>query len=527
MESFVSHNPIETMDRYRTALAALFGAADNVFLGQWTDDSIWHYTDFLLGNFIEYRMDRANTNIEDAYPATVVQLLDLTLLQQITTALDSIGEQFANPQSGALDTASSLGVPGNMEEMLQELGVDATGIESFLVDYRALPVASQQSVFRDIQALADTIDDIAPMYDMVAGALLITHSDRQYASFEQFEIGMKQTEQTEWVAVARYLGQALFATDVYAEQWALKFLSSVTLDKAMWDVLTSRFLFVASIFLVFKNFDAHDVEVQHLIINRYGWFALTMGVPVESIITYRLAREPLIDFYILASGGLAEQFATSTSPISIDAKTPIGVSEFLKRFSMTAKEKEFDGYTQLSFVDSMIQEYGFPSGLKTHLLKLITISFHLRECDLVDWHGILAIEGIKGDGLFDWKSALKQDITEEVADQIREYLSLMHRPAFEKMRILNAAQSLPWQEAAYVHRLLAISEIYEAVSPPEYGTLVFFDETDGAWRLNRFLPELAMYLEGKHQYHPYRFEIFGKEASKTSSAQAVSADSTP
>ena len=272
--------------------------------------------------------------------------------------------------------------------------------------------------------------------------------------------------------------------------WALRILSGPAFTPQMVTDERHAFLFKICINLVFSKYKNLFPNQQELLLKTHGWWAIAFGVPLEDMVETQLMLEPEILAYIARSGKLAETLLTSEATIAPGGQ-PMAVKDLLTGFLAAAGENDRAESAQQAYVVSIIRSHQWPESAAEATLRFIQFYIHLRECDLADFNGRLSEIGRKP--RFDWKQFLTEDLTDQKLEDAREYLSLVRRPAMNKIRIVAALNSVPWTEEPFFTKALALSNVYEEVFGPKFGPLVYFDGQTGGWTTNLDFPPLDMH----------------------------------
>ena len=141
------------------------------------------------------------------------------------------------------------------------------------------------------------------------------------------------------------------------------------------------------------------------------------------------------------------------------------------------------------YINQAIAEHKWPLGLKPLLQKLLYLYIHLRDCDFVDYRGILTEEQILSDK-YDWKKIVRQDISDKDTEELREHFKLFDRPALTKAKLITAFESVPWEDEPFLSRVARLSDLYSEVFPSfDYGPIIYFDEREGKVKFNKKLPD--------------------------------------
>lgn len=351
----------------------------------------------------------------------------------------------------------------------------------------------------DLQKLiSDTSSEFSKFafnFQILAAAWLYHQPEIIFANQEKFNLIFDKLDKTqeEKNSLVRYLSQSLHQNDFVAADWALEYLNKATFLEINYE-LFNQVAHITALFLVFKNFSHFSLDDQEIIIKYYLLDAIKLEMPVEEILGRRLGEASELNTYIVYSGRFATALETSSSLLlpSESASIQELIKNYLEFYQTESKPEQ----APEKFLTTWIRNNSNFKNATLVLKRLLEIYTNLRECNLIDYAGMLSDEGEKPK--FDWNGILNsntEELTLEEQTRIKDYLALIDRPIRMKIEMILAFSKVNWQDQKLLPKVLALSDLYEEVYGVKYGQLVFFDENDSVWKLNKNLPSFEAVIK--------------------------------
>lgn len=426
------------------------GLVDKVLASEWQVGSVWDCLDTMREAWKFFNPAKADSDIIEAYQAAMLDQIDYSKWRILRDKLSSM--------------QSSIG-----EEKKLQLIEETDLYHGFADDFK--PIAAALAYYH-------------PQGHRIVSVKSLDESIRL---LEQSDLE-KTKEREVWEGIMRFVGQSFFSFDTHVREWVLSFLSSAPLDKQIFeDKRVTSFLSIC-FYIAARDFKDLTEEDKFAVLNILGWWLISTGVPLRVLLEEDLANQPNILYYEFYSGQYARLILESDAVIFYGDRKNITVREFFQSYFIYAGENDLDGLKQVNYVNEKIKIEGWPIQIKNRLLELLNVYLHLREMDLVDYRAILSDGGIIPPQ-YDWKKVLQTDLTEEDQKAIKRHFSLLMMPTKLKMELIVAFQSVSWKEEPYLSRVLVLGDLYQDVYNPPYSPLVYFDEADGDWKINKELPD--------------------------------------
>ena len=447
---YIFYNSQEKWIEREKLLNETLGLVDKVFASEWQVGSVWDCLDTMREAARFFHPEKADADIIEAYQAAMLDQIDYSQWQVLKDKLYS--------------TQSSIGEEKNLQ-LIEETDL----YQNFAYGFK--PIAAASAYYHPLG------HQIVSVESLDESVHLLERDDLE-----------KIQEKDVWEGIMRFVGQSFFSFDTHVREWVLSFLFSAPLDKqAFEDKRVASFLLVC-FYIAARDFKDLTEEDKFAVLNILSWWLISTGVPLKGLLEDDLAGQPNVLYYEFYSGQYAKLILESNTVIFYGAEKAVTVHEFLQGYFLYAGENDLDGLKQMNYVNEKIKAEGWPAQIKNRLLELLNVYLHLREMDLVDYRAILSDSGVIPPR-YDWKKVLQTDLTEEDQKAIKRHFSLLMMPTKLKMELIVAFQSLSWKEEPYLSRILILSDLYQDVYNPPYSPLVYFDETDDDWKINKELPD--------------------------------------
>lgn len=467
-------------------------AAESIFNGAWSSASVWEWSSMMLADYERYGQPQIDEK-EKVFFGAVSEQLDFSGLEKLSVALGNIAGRLS---VGTPIVGNNAGSNNGIDHLLQSLDITEDGCEHF----KNLCAASQNyginAIMEDLKILVGLYQITKPVFSLTASLLLhyippdviadLDDFDREFYYVSALkEVGKKIEVFPKFF---RFLGQSFFSGDLDTREWVVIFLSDFDVDKTTLDRIVDKLLFIALLHISFYDIGDIIQTDMRLFVGRYLWWGMQFGVPVEKRLEELLAARPHLNDYLLYSIDLSDNLLNSKAILSFSAgSVRATVGEFINEMALTAGDKVLAGYAQVDFVDDYMRRNKLPAQLRDHLLKLLHIYVHLRECDFIDYRGFLSGENLKE--RMNWSALLNHNLDEAHIEEIKRYLNLIQTPARMKIELLAAFRRLNWREEPYLSRVLILNDIFEQVYGHDFSPLVYFDAETMEWKLDISFPE--------------------------------------
>lgn len=471
------------LERVSGSLAQFLEFGEFLFERKWRPDSAWELSELFLNEINEQRKNSGALE-EKEYWENVFNFFDADLLEQLIALLNEISglakKNNASKQSASFEETANYA---------KKLEVNPETINSFFAAFSE-NVEEQKKLKERLDLLVDLYNDYKFNIFTVVPALSCGFFELNCASFAQFKKLSEKLKDSgeeinhfELAKVFRFLGQAFFSNDAETKQWATDFLLNAQLKE-------ESLLTVVLLHLSFLDFSDYQLDIQAGLIKRFFLQSARFAILNEKIFKQTLANALFLPEYILRSTSIADALLDNGELLRFNdkAKSDITVGSFLKNYLSKAGEKDLEKSTRDKYVSYWIESNKWPVEFKECLQDLISLYLHLRECDLIDYRGILSDAGAIPQK--DWSAFLQHDLSETELKEVEEYMWLLRRPTRLWMELIVAFQKMQWDKEPYLQRILMINEIYERVCGPRFMTLVYFDEAKNKWELNRNIPNV-------------------------------------
>lgn len=460
--------------------------AEGLFGGAWKGESVWLWFGYLQEEMSRFDFFQPVFEKRDAF---FIAMLEQINWEAISILRDKINEIVVAIESGQ---RGIIGQPTNIETwktLGARLDLNPQGIELMSAKIFNRSDIVQLTISKQLETVAGLYESFKLQFRLIDAALLYYSPPGGPARLSDIE---KEPDVpiVDWAPILRILGQAIHSHDGEALAWAGKFLyvNANQIDKNIFEYEADHLLFIMLLHLSLGNFSEMNEWRQARAVEWYLWEALCFGVLVEKELQEYLAGRPLLTDYIINSGSFSEllRYSAQLIYVGVDQTT---VGGFIKGFLSFTKGDGRDVVEHDLYINQAIAEHKWPTGLKPLLQKLLYLYIHLRDCDFVDYRGILTEEQILSDK-YDWKKIVRQDIGDKDIEEFREHFKLLDRPAFTKAKLITAFESVPWENEPYLSRVMRLSELYSEVFPSfDYSPIVYFDEQEGKIRFDKKLPD--------------------------------------
>lgn len=460
--------------------------AEGFFGGAWKSESVWQWLADLQEEMAVFDFSQPVFEKRDAFFIAMLEKINWETVGVLRDKINETVDAIENGQRGII------GQPTNIESwkaLGARLELNKQGIELMSAKVFSRSDVAQLTINKQLEIVAKLYESFKLQFRLIAAALL-------YYSTSVGSVQLAEIEKNpdvpivDWAPVLRILGQAVHNHDGEALTWAGKFLyvNAAQINKDVFEYEADHLLFIVLLHLSLGNFNELNEWRQARAMEWYLWEALCFGVLIEKELREYLAGRPLLTDYIINSGGFSELLRYSAQLIHVDVdQTTVG--GFIKGFLSFTKGDGRDVAEHNLFINEAIAEHKWPADLKYLLQKLLYLYIHLRDCDFVDYRGILTEEQILSDK-YDWKKIVRQDISDKDMEEFREHFKLLDRPALTKAKLITAFESVPWENEPYLSRIMLLSELYSEVFPSfDYSPIVYFDEQEGKIKFDKKLPD--------------------------------------
>ena len=457
------------------------------------ENSLWEKCDALIIDAKEIKNGEALHDRAEEFFWSVTALIDSDSLFQLRGAIARLVNLFNNPPTGRQRNENQNSV--DFDEACERLEITEFSKNFFRERVELLGDEEKNKVKQDLGSLVSIYEKARPDIMLVASALLHRTEDGLPTTVAEFRekitfSGLVDYGRiTNYAPLLRYLGQSFFGNDMDTAIMAYGVLSELSRDnnlvkKGIIDKFENKLLFTVLLFIVFDQFSNFTVVEMDGLMANFGWFALDAGFPLVELLEEYLANQPNLREYINQSGMFAEDLLNSAQMVfPHEGEIDVVVGSFLAVYLEFADGKELDANKQNEFLDIEMRIHEWPADKREKLLNLIDLYLHLRECDLIDYYGLLSDEGIIKKP-YDWAVVLEGEIGDKKVQEIKKYFSLVHRPFRMKMELLSAFRSIIWQNEPFLSRVLVLNDAFEEIYGQTHSPLIFFDETSLAWKLN-------------------------------------------
>lgn len=452
-------------------LADLVSQIDDVFKGDWKSDSLWQMLSFFVEEMENMQADVDYDEVEKAY-----------IIYMAYLANDNLADL-----SDLLKVAiqKSIGQPMNVEARKQ---VELQNILE-LKKQAAVDLANRLG-WDELEKMMDLYAGIRKDFILISAALL-HYQPASSLDFGQLKVAVlgenfAEVKITNWLLVIRGLAQGFFDDDGQVRDLAVGALVNLTAQEDQSDSFAVTMTKVLLLFIAFKDFYSLNKENKVALLNRYSLSATLLGIPWQQNVKEGLRDEPFVEYYVSASEIFAKSILDNREPIAGGSELSLGgfIGEYAAGMSI---EQQSDPLKRDQFIAGFTKKNNLPEEVATALKDMLDFYLHLRDCDVVDYKGVLSETGIKPLP-FDWKSFVNHDLSEEDLVKAKEFMKTLRRPFSVRSVIIVDFMDVSWREEPYLSRLLALSAIYEEVYGPIYEPLAYFDDKTGQWELNRTRP---------------------------------------
>ncbi|MBI2444032.1 MAG: hypothetical protein HYV42_02195 [Candidatus Magasanikbacteria bacterium] len=432
--------------------------------------------------------------IDAAFFYAVVDSIDFERIDSLRIVLADWRE-FVVEKKFALSPIGSEGYPTEWVGTVGLLELNQVGENYLLRVLSGLSAADQPTALEQLRNLAAQYQAFKLYFSHFAAMLLYYTPPGAFALFTEFKekflqgVMLQKDELWEWwAAILRFVGQAVIGRDGEVRDLAISWFSSQSFGQRLLGTRFNRLLFLALVYAAWFDFKILNGEFQERLCQHLIWRAISLGVPVETLLKEKLAEEPQANQYVYFSGLFAENLLKNDEVIFFSGSQTMTISAFLQAYLSQAKDKDLDPTSQQSYVKKVMTGHGWPAEARRYLERILDIYLHLRECDLIDYRGFLTEEGGRREP-YDWKALMQRDLTAVEKDRVKEYFKLLQRPTRLKIELVLAFESVSWQKEPYLSRVLALNEIYDDVYDLPYSPLIYFDEPGRIWKLRKEIPK--------------------------------------
>lgn len=335
----------------------------------------------------------------------------------------------------------------------------------------------------------DQIVNLESEAELVAYLLLYSAPDQNLALWEEIKpILEKDLDRESVLVVMRYLGQSFYSRDVEAGQYLL----------ANYDILRRRFAVLGEnivkyfeivfVYIVGSIFDSLSSKDQIKFLTEHTWKILNYNFPIKHYLEDILAQAASANSYLVSSGQMAQSILKGQEKIFLDDSNIITVEKLLVDYSKSDPINDYKAEIWQAYIKNLIAKKPGKEFLIFKLENLVSLYIHLRECDLIDFRGILS-DGGAVKPPFGWVQLLQKDLTDQEKEKIHHYVGLLRRPWRTKMELIVAFESVNWRQEPFLSRVLALSDIFDQVYGHFYKPLVYFDEKIMNWSIDKELPD--------------------------------------
>src|SRR3989339_568858 len=456
------------------------------FGSAWKSESVWQWLQDLQEEMSHFDFSKTISEKSEAFFLAMLEQINWEAIAGLRDKIIVVAGAIENSQR------SVIGQTANMESwkaLGARLDLNKQGTELLFAKVFSRPTAVQSKISTQLVAVADMYESFRSQFRLIAAALLYYSPSGGQAQLIDIE-KEPDTPVTDWAPVLRLLGQAIHNHDGEALAWAGKFLyvNATQIKKDVFESDADHLLFIVLLHLSLGNFSELNEWRQARATEWYLWEALCFGVLVENELREYLAGRPLLSDYIIHSGSFSELIRCSAQLILVGVdQTTVG--GFIKGFLSFTKGDGRDVAEHNLYISQAIAEHKWPVDLKFLLQKLLYLYIHLRDCDFIDYRGMLAEEQILSNK-YDWKKIIQQDISNEDIKDFREHFKLFDRPAFTKAELITAFESVPYESEPYLDRVALLSDLYSEVFPSlDYSPIMYFYELDGKIKFDKKLPD--------------------------------------
>ena len=423
--------------------------------------------------------------------------LSLALLKQIAwdeiEDVDKIFLDISNYFTRIVSLEERVIEENEVVDLLIPFNFDGETTKKFLAKLRKTKAEDWLGFFGNLKLLSVKFTFFGSDLELILAALCYYQPKKSILSFGEFQkiaenqINNNNNIEDDWSEIFRYLGQAFIQRDVDVMFWAVDFLIDFTPDKNVYDFKIDEIFFTLLLHNAFWDFENDPDEIQEKLLMKYSFACLYFDVDIKKNLERYLFQQPLLNYFVVRSHSLSESISKSSENIFSEQEQSITVGNFIKRFLAFAGGKQLEGFNQLQYINEIMSEYKFNRSIRDILYKILNLYIHLRECDMVDYRGFLSDEGAK-EGV-NWKEIFENNLSDKELSNLKEELELLQRPFRNKLEIFFILSKINWKEEPYFSRVLAINNMFEEIYP-QYSPLVFFDEQDGDWKIDRSIPKV-------------------------------------
>lgn len=460
--------------------------ATEFFGGAWKSESVWQWLVDLQEEMSRFDFSKTASDKSNAFFLAVLGQINWEAIDSLRDKINEVVSIFENSERGVIGQATNI---ESWKALGARLDLNEQGIELMCARVFIRLDVVQSKISKQLMVVAEQYENLRLQFRLVAAVLLYYSPSGGPVQLADIE---KDPDNpiVDWAPVLRLLGQAVHSHDGEALVWAGKFfyVNATQIKKDVFESDADRLLFVALLHLSLGNFNELNEWRQARAVEWYLWSALCFGVLIEKELREYLAGRPLLSDYIIHSGSFSELLRCSAQLIYVgEDRTTVG--GFIKGFLSFTKGDGRDIAEQDVYISQAITEHKWPADLKFLLQKLLYIYIHLRDCDFIDYRGMLAEEQILLNK-YDWKKIIKQDISDDDIKDFREYFKLLDRPALIKTELIAAFESVQYEDEPYLDRVARLSDLYSEVFPSfDYGPIMYFNEQDGKIQFDKKLPD--------------------------------------
>ncbi|MBI4427087.1 MAG: hypothetical protein HY569_01195 [Candidatus Magasanikbacteria bacterium] len=466
-------NPDKWLVPKKKMLADFVSQAEGVFEGGWEKGSLWQLFSFFVEEMETVEIGDNYNEIEKIY-LTYFAYLANDDFADISNLLKTAVQNRVG-QSNVADTRKRVELQ-NILELKKSTAVDLINRLSW----------------DELEKLMDLYARAKKKFILISTALLHYQPARSldYEQLKMILLGEELSEEKikDWLPVVRHLAQGFFGDDGQVRDLAVGVLVNLKAQENGDDSFTITVITALLLFVAFKDFYSLNKNNKIALLSKYGWCAMLMGVPWQKKIQEGLTDEPFLEYYVSSSEILAKSILDNQEPIVGGSALSLG--GFISQYAAAVPvEKQNDSLRQDQFIAELNKVNDWPEEIMVALKGILDFYLHLRDCDLVDYKGMLSEAGVKSPP-FDWRDLVFRDLSDVDLAEVREYMKILRRPFSVRSVIIVDFMDVDWRKEPYLSRLLTLSEVYEEIYGPIHEPLVYFDDKTGQWELNQTRPPI-------------------------------------
>lgn len=468
---------MQRRDEFGILLTSLNKSSDLLFEGRWTDSSAWQCLTYLAVDISDIQPGTVNSKLESAFFYSVLELINFDLIREISLLNNSLIKLVLEGQKS--NGNDSLGSSKDLDEVHKQLDLSEEGKQLILEKISSLSSENQRVANDKLRKLAEIYSKFKADFQFIAAALLYFTPENTPGTLEEFKKMIVFSHIKLSPSLVRYLAQSFYATEMKPGWKALEILNNINFSEQVED--KDLLSYVVLIYLAFSKFYSMTQPMQESMVRQYSWPAINFNLPLREMLKPFLADQPEITLYLSLSGSLAESLFGSKQVMFTADKKVISVGQFLKDFQIFSSKNNSEDSAVIPYVENTINKYNLLFD-KNGLVELITLYRQLRDCNLVDYRGLLSDQD--DSKKYNWREVLENDIQDFRKGEIINYISFLHSPLRVRIEIITALKSLDWENEPYLSRALVLNEIYQDLYENTYGPLIYYEEDKRKWKLN-------------------------------------------